>query len=301
MAGGRSNLTYKVRDAAGTDVVLRRPPSGYVLPTAHDMGREYRVVTALGPTPVPVPRTLGYCPDPAVTGAPVLRHGVRAGPHPARHRDCGDGARRGWPAPCRGVARRRPRRSPRRSTSTPSASVTSAGGRATSPGNSSAGTVSSTQSQIEGVDRPVAVDAVYEALASSIPPQGRSAIVHGDYRLDNTMLADDGSVAAVLDWEICTLGDQLADVGLLMVYWTEPGRRVLGPRPGSDVAAGILDAGRAGGRATASAPVGTSRASTTTSPLATGSLPASSRAFRRATRPASGPAIVPAPRPSAPR
>ena len=70
VAGGRSNLTYKVWDALGNDVVLRRPPSGYVLPTAHDMGREYRVVTALGPTPVPVPRTLGYCSDAGVTGAP---------------------------------------------------------------------------------------------------------------------------------------------------------------------------------------------------------------------------------------
>jgi len=78
------------------------------------------------------------------------------------------------------------------------------------------------KSQIEGVDRPAAVDTVYEVLASAIPAQGRSVIVHGDYRLDNAMLSDDGSVAAVLDWEICTLGDQLADIGLLMVYWTEP-------------------------------------------------------------------------------
>ncbi len=221
IAGGRSNLTYRVRDAAGGDVVLRRPPSGHVLPTAHDMGREYRVVTALGPTPVPVPRTLGYCPDPDVTGAPfyvmefVPGHILRDAPtaegvldEGGRHHageslvdvladlhavdvdavGLGDlGRREGY------IARQLER------------------------WHGQFG-----QSQIDGVDRPGDVDIVYELLASSIPAQDRSTIVHGDYRLDNTMLADDGSVAAVLDWEICTLGDPLADVGLLMVYWTEP-------------------------------------------------------------------------------
>jgi aminoglycoside phosphotransferase (APT) family kinase protein len=222
VAGGRSNLTYKVRDAQGQEVVLRRPPSGHVLPTAHDMGREYRVVTALGPTPVPVPRTLGYCSDAGVTGAPfyvmefVRGHILRDAPTAAKVLDergrrhagealvdvladlhdvdvdtvgLGDlGRREGY------IARQLERWHGQFA-----------------------------QSQIEGVDRPAAVDQVYEVLASTIPAQGRSVIVHGDYRLDNAMLSDDGSVAAVLDWEICTLGDQLADIGLLMVYWTEPG------------------------------------------------------------------------------
>jgi len=64
---------------------------------------------------------------------------------------------------------------------------------------------------------------VHDTLAARIPEQGAAAIVHGDYRLDNCMVDDDGNVVAVLDWEICTLGDPLADVGLLMVYWNEPG------------------------------------------------------------------------------
>jgi aminoglycoside phosphotransferase (APT) family kinase protein len=68
-----------------------------------------------------------------------------------------------------------------------------------------------------------AIDEVHDALAARIPEQGPAAIVHGDYRLDNCLLAPDGSIAAVLDWELCTLGDPLADVGLLLVYWTEPG------------------------------------------------------------------------------
>ena len=63
---------------------------------------------------------------------------------------------------------------------------------------------------------------MHDALAARIPEQGPATIVHGDYRLDNTMVADDGRVVAVLDWEICTLGDPLADVGLLWVYWTGP-------------------------------------------------------------------------------
>ncbi len=79
------------------------------------------------------------------------------------------------------------------------------------------------KSQIEDVERVHLIDEVYERLAGSVPEQAATTIVHGDYRLDNTMLTDDGSVAAVLDWEICTLGDPLADVGILMVYWAEPG------------------------------------------------------------------------------
>jgi aminoglycoside phosphotransferase (APT) family kinase protein len=79
------------------------------------------------------------------------------------------------------------------------------------------------QSQ-EGTGRPVPlVDELHDLLAARIPNQLGVGIVHGDYRLDNTMLGDDGSCRAVLDWEICTLGDPLADVGLLMVYWAEPG------------------------------------------------------------------------------
>jgi aminoglycoside phosphotransferase (APT) family kinase protein len=222
IAGGRSNLTYKVSDSRGHQVVLRRPPAGHVLPTAHDMGREYRVVTALGPTPVPVARTLGFCADPGVTGAPfyvmqLVRGHILRDPEiaektfdePARRHageslvdvladlhavdvdavGLGDlGRREGY------VARQLERWHGQFE-----------------------------KSQIAGVERPVDVDRVYEALAGAIPTQGRSTIVHGDYRLDNTMLDDEGSVTAVLDWEICTLGDPLADVGLLMVYWTDPG------------------------------------------------------------------------------
>ncbi len=79
-----------------------------------------------------------------------------------------------------------------------------------------------TQSTVDGEPGPAVVDRVHELLASRIPEQQGVAIVHGDYRLDNTVLDDKGNVVAILDWEICTLGDPLADLGLLMVYWAEP-------------------------------------------------------------------------------
>jgi aminoglycoside phosphotransferase (APT) family kinase protein len=222
VAGGRSNLTYKVRDAAGHAVVLRRPPAGYVLPTAHDMGREYRVVTALGPTPVPVPRTFGYCADPGVTGAPFYVMEFVSG-HVLRDAQSAEavldetGRRHAGEALVEVLA------------DLHEVDVDAVGlgdlgrregyiARQLERWHGQFG-----QSQIEGVERTDAVDRGYELLVSSIPPQLHAGIVHGDYRLDNTMLADDGSVEAVLDWEICTLGDQLADVGLLMVYWSEPG------------------------------------------------------------------------------
>ena len=77
--------------------------------------------------------------------------------------------------------------------------------------------------RVEGVDHGNLVGDVGDALAASIPVQQRTSIVHGDYRLDNTVLNDRGEVSAILDWEICTLGDPMADVGLLLVYWAEPG------------------------------------------------------------------------------
>ena len=78
-------------------------------------------------------------------------------------------------------------------------------------------------STVEGLDTAGIVGVVHDRLASKVPPQVGTAIVHGDYRMDNTVLGSDGTVRAVLDWEICTLGDPLADMGLLMVYWTDPG------------------------------------------------------------------------------
>ena len=90
------------------------------------------------------------------------------------------------------------------------------------------------QSTLDGVPGPAVIDRAWEELSAKIPEQQGVAIVHGDYRLDNTVLDDNGDVAAILDWEICTLGDPLADLGLLLVYWAEAGdtqSSVLGVAP----------------------------------------------------------------------
>jgi aminoglycoside phosphotransferase (APT) family kinase protein len=222
VAGGRSNLTFKVTDAAGRAVVLRRPPTSHVLPTAHDMSREHRIITALDPTPVPVPKTLGLCLDADVTGAPfyvmdfVNGHVIRDATTAAAVLDEA-GRRRASESIADVLARLH-------AVDVDAVGLGDLGRRD--------GYLSRQlqrwhgqydKSQVEGAERLTLIDRLYERLSRAVPDQEGVAIVHGDYRLDNTMLADDGSVAAVLDWEICTLGDPLADLGLLMVYWAEPG------------------------------------------------------------------------------
>ena len=222
IAGGRSNLTFRVSDAADHVYALRRPPLSHVLPTAHDMAREYRVITALGPTAVPVPLTYGLCADLDVNGAPFyvmefVDGNILRDAQSAQERLDDKGRRRA------GI----------------SLAETLAALHAVNVDEVGLGDFAKRESYIErqlrrwyeqfrnslieGLDTATIVSSVHDRLAARIPPQIGAAIVHGDYRLDNTVLDADGNVRAVLDWEICTLGDPLADVGLLMVYWTEPG------------------------------------------------------------------------------
>jgi aminoglycoside phosphotransferase (APT) family kinase protein len=223
IAGGRSNLTYAVTDAAGRRFVLRRPPTGQLLPTAHDMGREHRVVSALGPAGVPVPRTVGYCDDPAVNAAPFYVMDFVDGPI---LRTEGDAEAAFEPAGRRRVSE--------------SVVDTLAALHRVDPDAVGLGDLARRDGYIarqlkrwygqyqrsrdeQGGPDVADVDTVHDRLAARIPPQDGTGIVHGDYRLDNTVLTPDGAVAAILDWELCTLGDVLADVGQLVVYWSEPG------------------------------------------------------------------------------
>jgi aminoglycoside phosphotransferase (APT) family kinase protein len=217
IAGGHSNLTYRVEDQAGSAWVLRRPPLGHVLATAHDMSREFTIISALGPTDVPVAPAVGLCTDDAVNGAPFYVMDFVDG---LVVRDAA--AARAMPE----AARRRAGQS---------IADTLARIHAVDPDEVGLGGLGKKEgyiarqlkrwygqwNQSKTRDLP-AVDEVHDALSARIPEQGRPSIVHGDYRLDNCMTGEDGDVIAVLDWEICTLGDPLADVGLLMVYWNEP-------------------------------------------------------------------------------
>lgn len=214
--GGHSNLTFRVTDQADGAWVLRRPPLGQVLATAHDMGREHRIISALGPTPVPVPPVVGLCSDPSVNGSPfyvmdfVDGHVVRDAAAAAEF----------------GIDQRR--------RAGESIVDTLVAIHAIDPDAVGLGELGRKEGYIarqlkrwysqweQSKTRELAVvDEVHDLLSKSIPLQGAPSIVHGDYRLDNCMIDSDGNVVAVLDWEICTLGDPLADLGLLLVYWTQ--------------------------------------------------------------------------------
>ncbi|MDQ3107067.1 MAG: phosphotransferase family protein [Actinomycetota bacterium] len=218
IAGGRSNLTFKVTGADGTHYVLRRPPLGHVLATAHDMGREHRIISALAPTAVPVAPALGYCDDLDVNGAPFYVMAFVDGVivrDPAAGEALDDDART------------------RAGQSLIDVLVAI---HDVDPSAVGLGDLGRTEGYIERqlkrwygqfnqskMREVPAVDEMHAFLSAHIPEQQGAAIVHGDYRLDNCMLSTGGDVLAVLDWELCTLGDPLADLGLLLVYWNDPG------------------------------------------------------------------------------
>ena len=218
IAGGRSNLTYRVTDANDAAVVLRRPPLGHVLATAHDMSREYRIISALGDGDVPVAPAVGLCTDEAVNGAPFYVMQFVEGTV-VRDRTVAETLT-----------------PEQRHAAGMSLVEVLARIHGTDPDAVGLGDLGRREGYIErqlkrwhqqweqsAYTDITSIDDVHKRLAADIPVQGPAAIVHGDYRLDNCMLDDDGSIAAVLDWELCTLGDPLADVGLLLVYWTDPG------------------------------------------------------------------------------
>jgi aminoglycoside phosphotransferase (APT) family kinase protein len=219
ISGGRSNLTFEVLDARGRRFVLRRPPLGHVLPSAHDMGREHRIIAALSPTRVPVPTPLGCCPDPEVNGAPFYLMEYVEG---VVLREADDVARELGEAQRGALGRSIVDVLAELSAIEPDAVGLGDLGRR-------AGYVERQlrrwQRQFEqSTSREIpAVAEVHRRLSRHVPAQQRTGIVHGDYRIGNCIVGPDGSIRAVLDWELCTLGDPLADLGWLVADWAEPG------------------------------------------------------------------------------
>jgi aminoglycoside phosphotransferase (APT) family kinase protein len=227
IAGGRSNMTFGVTDAAGRKVVLRRPPMSHVLASAHDMGREHRIISALADTPVPVPATLGYCDDESVNERPFYVMDFVDGLI-LRNKD--ETAARFDEAARRGIGENLV--DVLAAIHDVDVDAVGLGTLARKEGYIARqlkrwnGQFEQSQEQEkeagDGVYRAVPlVTEVHARLASQVPEQVGAAIVHGDYRLDNTILSPDGRVKAVLDWELCTLGDPLADVGTLLMYWAQ--------------------------------------------------------------------------------
>ncbi|MDP9402904.1 MAG: phosphotransferase family protein [Actinomycetota bacterium] len=230
---GRSNLTYRVTDSAGRAWALRRPPQGAVPGSpAHDLGREHRILVALAPTAVPAPAPVAFCDDESVIGAPfsvtehVAGHVLR---EPADAEAALDEAGR--------------RRAGQSFTDTlvaihavdvdaPGLADLGLGG-----GGGGGGDIASQLRRWYSEARAaqditgrgvLLIEDMHRHLCANVPPDAGAAplsLVHGDYRLDNVMVDDDGETVAVLDWETASLGDPLAELGLLLAYWTNPGEQ----------------------------------------------------------------------------
>ena len=220
VAGGHSCLTFVVVAGNGARFVLRRPPLGATLATAHDVGREHRIMAALADTGVPVPTMLAACADTSVIGAPffVMSHVDGFVLHEAGDVDSA------LPDP---AARRRAGQSMVDALVSLHAVDPAAVGleqlsRSTGYLDRqlkrwSGQWAASKTRELEGMER------LHRWLVEHRPADPPARIVHGDFRLGNAILGPDGTVRAVLDWELCTLGDPLADVSYLLRSWIEPG------------------------------------------------------------------------------
>ncbi len=217
IAGGRSNLTFLVTDDNGIRYVLRRPPLGHVLATAHDMAREHRIISAVGQTDVPVPATLGLCTDETVNGAPFYVMNFVDGVvlDNAEKAELLD-------------------RSLRRSASFNLIDVlcelhdvdidaVGLGNLAKREGYIERQIKRwSTQWENSKTRELPEIDEVVRLLSTKVPRQQDVSIAHGDFRFGNVLTdVATGRIAAVLDWELCTLGDPLADLGYIGVYWSD--------------------------------------------------------------------------------
>ncbi len=218
IAGGKSNLTYRVTDADGSRFVLRRPPLGNVLATAHDVAREHRIVSALQGSAVPVPPVVGLCTDTTVNDSPFYVMKFVEGvvlDSPA----AGD-------AVSESVRARASQQLLDVMVELHKVDIDAVGlGELARRGgylNRQLKRWKSQWDQSKTRELPL-MDQLHSKLVSAQPEEHSVGIVHGDYRLGNCMIdPSTGDLRAVLDWELCTLGDVLADIGYLLVYWSDP-------------------------------------------------------------------------------
>lgn len=221
LAGGRSNVSYRIIDSFGCDWVLRRPPLGHVLPTAHDMAREYRVLSGLNSVGFPTPHVVALCEDESVIGAPFMLMEYVPGRVIDSHAKAKELTPSDATAACASLV------------------DTLAALHAIEPVAAGLGELGRAEGYLERQVRRWTeqwrltstralpdVDALGMDLServASVPSSG-AAIVHGDYRLDNTILGlEEPTVKAVVDWEMSTLGDPVMDLAVLLVYWMDPG------------------------------------------------------------------------------
>jgi aminoglycoside phosphotransferase (APT) family kinase protein len=210
--GGRSNLTYAITDGT-TSWVVRRPPLGHVLATAHDMKREHRVISALHPTAVPVPRPVLLCEDEEVLGAPFYVMEFVAG---TPYRTAEQLAPLG-PERTRNAVLGLVDSLVELHAVDPAAVGLADFGR---PEGFLDRQLRRWGKQLDASrNRELAgIDELQAALGRALPHSPAPAVVHGDYRLDNVLIDAEDRITAILDWEMSTLGDPLTDLGLLVMY-----------------------------------------------------------------------------------
>ncbi len=225
ITGGKSNLTYRLSDGAHA-WVLRRPPLGPLTPSAHDMAREYRVVAALGATEVPVAPAVLCCEDPSVIGVPFAITEFVVG----RVLQSAEDAATLGPAGQRACGLELMDRLAQLHAVDPDAVGLAGFGRAEGYLERQVRRWSDQWTRVRTRDAGEPLE-LARRLRASLPARSERAIVHGDFRLDNVILAPDSvSVRAIVDWEMATLGDPLADLGMALVYWDPLTEPVLGVR-----------------------------------------------------------------------
>ena len=214
--GGKANLTYLAR-CGDTEVVLRRPPLGPVAPGAHDMAREFRVLSVLHQAYPLAPRAHHLCEDPSVMGAPFVVMERRVG-HVVRAEwpeglDAGPGFRR------RVAESLVDALADLHLVDHAAVGLESLGRPDGFVARQVAGWTDRWQ-LARHADVP-AMDALAARLAESVPTAQPAVVLHNDFKLDNTMISDNGSIVAVFDWDMSTIGDPLVDLGTMLAYWSD--------------------------------------------------------------------------------
>jgi aminoglycoside phosphotransferase (APT) family kinase protein len=221
LEGGHSNLTYQIDDQNGRSAVIRRPPQGELLPKAHDMSREWALIKALSTTNVPVPKPYGFCEDPDVTGAWFYIMGLIDGKPLYNSEDT------------QGLVPQSKRETLAHSffdaladlhqVDPDAVGLGELGKRDSYVGRQIKTWYRSWTSSVSGAnfddDRAHTLQAYF---LEHLPDQGPIRVVHGDYGLHNCLFGTDCTVAAIVDWEISTLGDPLADLAYALNPWPDP-------------------------------------------------------------------------------
>ena len=233
--GGHANLTYVVR-GGDLELVLRRPPLGEVAPSSHDMAREHRVLASLHQTYPLAPQAFHYCEDPSIMAKPFF----------VMERRTGTVIRRSWPdhlpddEPTKRVV----------GESFVDAVAALHGVDYEVLGLADLGRPNGfVERQVAGwserwgrarhEDVPD-MDELAAALAENIPSPQRASLIHNDFKLDNTMVDDDGRLVAVFDWDMSTIGDPLIDLGTTLAYWDGPPEAAVVVPPDGQVLGGVI-------------------------------------------------------------